>query len=66
LKSAKLDRDYQQSRGEAKKRLDEYESQIASKSEREQENLGKELSEALDKEKREFAKAESEKSESYQ
>ena len=66
LKSQKLEKDYQAARAEGKKKLDDHETQVRARAEQEQDRLEKDMRDALDHEKREFAKSENEKSESYQ
>ncbi len=66
VKAQKIDREYQAARAEGKKRLDEHENEVRDRAEGEQERIERELRDALDQEKREFAKSENEKSESYQ
>lgn len=66
VKAQKIDREYQAARAEGKKRLDEHENEGRDRAEGEQERIERELRDALDQEKREFAKSENEKSESYQ
>ncbi len=66
VKAQKIDREYQAARAEGKKCLDEHENEVRDRAEKEQERIERELRDALDQEKREFAKSENEKSESYQ